>query len=135
MEAAWVMSDRFPDMTRHAFSFLEDDGYLITQRDATYIQYERASSVVEIRWDPRSGELDLLIGLRSRDDDPVHLFSLTDLLMMQNADVPAAKSPFQVSEERKLGPFLDELAKNLRTFAVQALAGDRMFFRDRKSVV
>lgn len=41
--------------------------------------------------------------------------------------------PFQVTDEGKLGPFLEKLAEDTQAHAQPALAGDRMFFRRLKT--
>ncbi len=123
------MSERFPDLARRAFSFLESGGYSLTRVAASHVQYETESSIVSISWERRSGELNVSLGLQPAKGDRLDLFSLTDLLKMLNVDAPEARMPFQVSDESKLGPFLDQLAKDLQTFAAPTLAGDRMFYR------
>jgi len=96
------------------------------------MQYETDRAFVTIGWDARSGELDLYVGLQPRNGEARDAFSLTDLLAMNDIDVPERKTPFQVTEEGKLGPFLDKLAVDAQAHAQPALAGDRMFFRRLK---
>lgn len=124
---------RFPDMARQAFSFLEDAGFHLIQRDPARLQYETDQAVVTIEWDARSGEMNVFIGLQPRKGEPLDAFSLSDLLGMQGVDVPERKMPIQVADESRLGPFLEKLAEDTRVHAQPALAGDRMFFHRLKA--
>jgi hypothetical protein len=120
---------RFSEAAKQAFSYLERAGFRLAQVDPDRLQYEAAQAFVTIEWDARSGELNVFVGLQPRKGEPRDAFSLTDLLAMENVDVPEWKMPFQVAEEDKLGPFLDKMAEDTRVHAQPALAGDRMFFR------
>lgn len=122
------MSERFPDMAKRAFSFLEDAGFRLVQCDPSGLQYETAQVFVTIEWDSRSGELNVYVGLQPRKGKPRDTFSLRDLLGMEGVEVPERKMSFQVAEESRLGPFLDKLAEDTRAHAQPALAGDRMYF-------
>jgi len=124
-----AMSARFADMTRKTLSFLESTGFRLTHSDPAQLQYESAATSVTIEWDARSGELNVFFGLQPRKGEVCDAFSLRDLLAMENADVPNRKIPFQVAEEGKIGPFLDEMAADIRVHGQLALAGDRTFFR------
>ena len=121
------MSERFPDMTKRAFSFLEGAGFRLTQIDASQLRYESAQSVVDIVWDARSGELEVFVGLPSSTRRPQDTYSLTDVFGMEG--VPDRKMPPQVADENRLEPFVEQLAVDMRAHAQPALAGDRMFFR------
>lgn len=57
------MSERFPDLAKQVFSFLEGAGFRLTQINAGQLRYESAQSVVDIGWDARSGELEAFLGL------------------------------------------------------------------------
>lgn len=103
-------SNRFTDMAKQAFSFLEDAGFRLSHADAARLQYETAQVFVTIEWDARSGETNVFVGLKSKKGEPPDAFSLSDLLGMQDVDVPERKMPFQVAEENRLGPFLEKLA-------------------------
>lgn len=126
-------SNRFTDMAKQAFSFLEDAGFRLSHADAARLQYETAQVFVTIEWDARSGETNVFVGLKSKKGEPPDAFSLSDLLGMQDVDVPERKRPFQVAEENRLGPFLEKLADDMRVHAQPALAGDRMFFHRLKA--
>lgn len=123
------MSERFSNMAQRAFSFLEDAGFRLVKRDSTRLQCETDKVVVAVEWDSRSGEINVFVGRRPRNDGPQDAFSLRDLLAMQDVQVPERRMPFQVSEEGRLGPFLEKLAEDMRTYGQPALAGDRVFFR------
>lgn len=123
------MSMRFTDSAQRAFAFLKGAGFLPTQSDPARVQYESAQTFVTIEWDSRSGELNVFMGLQPRKGEARDAFSLRDLLAMENVDVPERKMPFQVSEETKLGPFLEKMAEDTRAHAQLALSGDRMFYR------
>jgi hypothetical protein len=123
------MSERFPDMAKQAFSFLEGVGFRLTQIDARQLRYESAHSVVVIGWDARSGELEAFVGLQSSTGRPEDTYSLTDILGMEGAQVPDRRMPVQVADENRLRPFVDQLAGDMRVHAQSALVGDRMFFR------
>jgi hypothetical protein len=120
---------RFTDMAQQAFSFLEGIGFRLSLSDPARLQYESTQTFVTIEWDARSGELNAFIGLQARKGELRDAFSLRDLLAMENVDVPERKMPFQVADETKLGPFIDQMAEDTRVHAQLALAGDRMFFR------
>lgn len=123
------MSMRFAEAARQAFSFLENTGFRLAQVGSTRLQYQSDQSVVAIEWDPRSGGLEVFIGLLLKKGEPQEMFSLSDLLNMQGVDAPRGRMPFQVADEDSLAPFLDNLAEDTRTHAQSALAGDRIFFR------
>jgi|SRR5882672_426632 len=121
------MSERFPDMAKRAFSFLEGAGFRLTQIDASQLRYESVQAVVDIVWDARSGELEAFVGQPSSTRRPQDTYSLTDVFGMEG--VPDRKMPPQVADENRLQPFVDQLAGDLRAHAQPALVGDRMFFR------
>ena len=123
------MTVRFTSAARRAFSFLESIGFRLVRSEPARLQYESAQTFVAIEWDARSGELNLFIGLQPGKGGVRDSFSLRDMLAMENMDVLQRKLPFQAADETKLGPFLNKMAEDVRTFAPQALAGDRMFFR------
>jgi hypothetical protein len=125
--AGGAMSERFPDMAKRAFSFLEGAGFRLKQSDAGQLRYESAQSVVDIVWDARSGELEAFVGLYPQTGLPKDTYSLTDVCGMEA--VPDRKMPPQVADENRLRPFVDQLAEDMRVHAQPALAGDRMFFR------
>ena len=60
-------NDRFPDLARRAFYFLESAGFDITHVDAEELRYESSSAVVSVQWDARSGEHEVFVMLRSSD--------------------------------------------------------------------
>jgi hypothetical protein len=68
--------------------------------------------------------------MQAKDGETLDMFSLSDLLGAMNVDLPESKTPFQVSDEGRLGPFLDRLAEDMRDNAQAALAGDRVFYRE-----
>lgn len=123
------MSKRFFNVAQRVFSFLEDAGFRLAKRDPTRLQYETDQVFVTVEWDSRSGEINVFVGRQPRNDEPRDAFSLRDLLAMQDVQVPERTMPFQVSEEGRLGLFLEKLAEDIRTHGQSALAGDRMFFR------
>jgi hypothetical protein len=135
MVFTWTMTSdpQFADAVAHAFSFLEDSGYRRVEQGATRIRYETDRVFVAIDWDPRSGELNAFLGLQPTKGEQPDGFSLTDLLRMENVDVPERNMPFQVADETQLGPFLTRLAEDIRAHAQAALAGDRMFFHRLKA--
>jgi hypothetical protein len=119
----------FPDMAMQAFAFLERAGFRLTRRDPACLEYETPQTFVTIEWDSRIGELNAHIGLRSKKGQAGAAFSLTDLLSMEQIELPARTMPPQISEESRLKPFLDRLADDMRVYAQSALAGNPMFFR------
>lgn len=120
---------RFSEAAQHAFSFLEEFGFRLTDDDATHLQYESGHVIVVINWDPRSGEIEVWIGLRPRTGGPQDRFSLSDILNMQGTDSRTRRMPYQVVHENRLTPFLESLAHDTRTYAQPGLIGDRIFFR------
>jgi hypothetical protein len=120
---------RFAEATKEAFSFLEGAGFRLTESDPVRVRYESRRAFVTIDWERPSGELNVFLGLHPRKGEESEAFSLSDLLSMQNVDVPERKMPFQVAEEGKLKPFIDKLADDTRSHAQPALTGDRIFFR------
>jgi hypothetical protein len=127
------MNEKFSDIARRTFSFLEEAGFRCLQPEPTLLRYETENVFVTITWDPRSGEIGEFIGLRSRKGEREDGFSLSDLLAMEGVDLPERKMPFQVADESRLGPFLEKLAEDTSTFARSALAGDRMYLRRLKT--
>jgi hypothetical protein len=123
------MSERFPDMAKRAFSFLEDAGFRLVQCDSRELQYQTAQVFVTIEWDARSGELNVYLGLQPKPAKSRDAFSLSDLLRTEGVAVPERKMPFQVAEESRLEPFLEKLAEDMRAHAQPALSGNRMYFR------
>jgi hypothetical protein len=128
-----AISKRFSDVAQQAFIFLEKEGFCRTRVEPATLRYETENVFVTITWDTRSGEIDEFIGLTHASGKREDGFSLSDLLAMEGADVPERKMPFQVSDERRLGQFLEKLAADTRTFARRALAGDRLYFRRLKT--
>lgn len=124
----------FPDMAQQAFSFLEDAGFRLVQRDSCQLQYETAQVLVTVEWDARSGETTVFFGLQPRKGAPRDGFSLGDLLAMQGVYAPERKMPFQVAEESRLSDVLQKVAADIRKYAQPALAGDRMFSHRLKAV-
>lgn len=127
--AGRAMSERFPDMAKQAFSFLEGAGFRLTQIDAGQLRYESAQSVVDVVWDARSGELEVFVGLHPQTGLPKETYSVMDILGMEGTLPPDRKVAAQVADENRLRPFVDQLAEDMRVHAQPALAGDRMFFR------
>jgi hypothetical protein len=123
-----AMSMRFSEVAKQAFSYLDQAGFHLTQIDPDRLQYETTHAFVTVEWDARSGELNVFFGFQPRTGEKREAFSLTDLLAMENVDVPERKMPFQVADKSKLRPFLDKMAEDMRVHAQPALAGDRMFF-------
>jgi len=122
------MSTRFSELAKRAFSFLEEAGYRLTRTELAEVQYESHKAFVVVTWDPRSGELDALVGLLPRSGTAIDEYSLADVMAADG--VPASDCEItQVSEEERLGSSLEQLAAKLRTHALPALAGDRMYFR------
>jgi hypothetical protein len=129
--SAGLLKVHFIDATKSAFSFLEADGFNLTESDASRITYKSHRCLVTIVWDARSGEVDVLFALNPGSDEPSDAISLTDLLRVEGVDV--ANMPFQVQDENKLKPFLVKLANQTQAHAQSALAGDRMYFRRLQS--
>lgn len=129
MLAGAPMSERFPDMAKQAFSFLEGASFRLTQIDAGLLRYESAQSVVDIVWDARSGELEAFVGLHPQTGLAKDTYSLVDILGMEGALPPDRKVADHVADENRLRPFVEQLAEDMRVHAQPALAGDRMFFR------
>jgi hypothetical protein len=123
-----AMNSPFSDFAQRVFSFLEDAGFRLSERSAERLRYETAQVFLMVDRDPRDGALDVYIGLQPKKGEPRDDFSLTTLLAMEAADVPEARMPFQVFDQSKIGPFLERLAHDTKTYAQPALAGDRMFF-------
>jgi len=123
------MNEKFSEIVRRTFSFLEEAGFRYLQPGPTLLRYETENVFVTITSDPRSGEIDEFIGLRSQKGEREDGFSLSDLLAMEGVDLPERKMPFQVADESRLGPFLEKLAADTSAFARPALAGDRMYIR------
>ncbi len=127
------MSEKFSDIVRRTFAFLEEAGFRCTQDGPTRLEYETDNVFVAITWDCRSGEVNEYIGLQPRRGERKYGFSFSDLLAMEGADLPERKMPFQVANENRLGPFVEKLAEDTKAFAQPALAGDRMYFRRLKT--
>jgi len=77
--------------------------------------------------------MNVFVGPQPRKGEPPEAFSLSDLLAMQDVDVPERKMPCQVTDEDRLGPLLEKLAEDTRIHAQPAIAGDRMFFHRLKA--
>ncbi len=122
-----TMSEKFHDMVRHAFSFLESAGFSLTRVNVSQFRCDSARAVVVIGWDARSGELEAFLGLRQSTGQAPDIYALTDILGMEG--VPNPKAPPPVADEGQLGPFVDRVASDIRVHAQPALVGDRMFFR------
>lgn len=130
MESAGsAMNMLFADVAQEVFSFLESAGFKLVERGSARLQYETDRSVVIVEWDNRSGEINVFIGLQPKKGEQQEAFSLSDLLNMQNVEVPERKMPFQIADEKRLAPFLKKLSEEMLFYAQPALAGDRMFFR------
>jgi hypothetical protein len=123
------MSIRFAESAKRAFSFLEDAGFRLKHHELSRLHYETEQVFLTVEWDRRSGELNVFVGPQPTKGEPPDPISLRDLLSTMGVNEPEAKTPFQVAEEHRLGPFLDKLAEDTRVHAGPALAGDRMFFR------
>jgi len=123
------MSGSLSDLVEPAFSFLAELGFRRGPCGSHEVQYESHYVILRITWAPRSGELDLAIGLRSQTGEATEMFSLTDMLRMKNVNVPERSTPFQIYDSSRLAPFLDRLAEDTRVHAQEALIGDRLFFR------
>jgi hypothetical protein len=121
------MNERFPDLARRAFSFLESEGFDITDVDAEELRYESSRTVVSVQWDARSGEQEVFVMLRSPDGAAQPAYSLTDMLAMEGVRLDA--QPPQVHEENRLQPFLERSADALRTHCRDALSGQRSYFQ------
>lgn len=121
------MSERFTDIAAAAFSFLESAGFHLARMEVDYLRYESPSAVVTIVRDVRSGEIEAFAGLRSSAGQPDEVYSLTDIMGMER--VPNREMPWQVFDESKLQPFMNQLADDLRIHARPALVGDRVFFQ------
>lgn len=122
------MSEKFADMVKRAFSFLESAGFRITKSDLGQALYESDRASVAVTWDSRSGELDAFVGMLPMTGQAQDQYSIADV--MGAAGVPASECKLdQVGDESRLAPFVERLATNLRTHAQPALVGDRMYFR------
>jgi hypothetical protein len=124
---------RFAGQAERAFSFLVDEGFRLVETNASIVRSESDRVSVEISWDPRSGELNLFLGVARGEHRAESEFSLTDLLAMESVDIPERQTPFQVADESRLLPFPRTLAEDLRLYAPPALRGDRMFFHRLKA--
>jgi hypothetical protein len=127
------MNSPFLDTAEQAFSFLEREGFRLSERSADHLRYETGHVSVTINRDPRDGELDVYIGLQPGGGEARDDFSLTDLLAMEGIDAPERRMPFQVFDQAKIAPFLERLAEDTKVHARLALAGDRMFFHRLKA--
>ena len=127
------MSGRFTDVAKRAFSFLDDEGLRLVRCESHALRYENSQVFVAVEWDARSGELNVYLGLQPKNGQRADAFSLNDLLGMEQAGSPASNMPFQVADESRLEPFLEELATKVSIHAAPALAGDRMYFRRLKT--
>jgi hypothetical protein len=122
-------SESFETLARRAFSFLEMAGFRVEAGGPGTLKYSTPHAFVKVEWEQRSGELNVFLGLQSSgDENGEPPFSLTDLLRMEHTASSSAQ-PFQVSDVRRLEPFLEKLAEDTRAHAQAALDGDRMFFR------
>jgi hypothetical protein len=129
VSSKWALNMCFVDLAQRAFSFLLGAEFRLVNSDTTRVRYESNKVSVTIEWEVRSGELNAFIGLQSEVGEVGSVFSLSDILAMEKQDVPGRKMPFQVSEEDRLGPFLEMMAEDMQLHAQRALTGDRMFFR------
>lgn len=128
VDAASTLIEKFVDLAKRVFSFLEDSGFRLTKSGPDQVQYESDKSFVTVSWDPRSGELDVVVGLQPRTGRAQDEYSLLDVMGAAGISESDGK-PAQVADEGRLGPFVDKLAVDLRTYGQSALAGDRMYFR------
>jgi len=81
------------------------------------MRYENSQVFIAVEWDDPSGELNVYLGPRPRKGQRAAALSLNDALRMEEAS--ARRMPFQVSDENRLEPFLEELATELRTHAAR----------------
>lgn len=122
------MSERFTELVKRAFSFLEGVGFQLTKSEPGLLDYESDRSFVTVNWDGRSGELEAFIGLLPRTGRAQDGYSISDVLGA--AGLPTSECrPAQVVDEDRLEPFVVTLASNVRTHAQPGFAGDRMYFR------
>lgn len=122
------MSERFTEMAKGAFSFLEVAGFRLTESQPGLLDYESDRSFVTVSWDARSGELEAFVGLLPRTGQAQDGYSISDVLGAAGLPAPECR-PAQVADEDLLEPFVAALASNVRTHAQPGLAGDRMYFR------
>ncbi|SFW11666.1 hypothetical protein [Nitrosovibrio sp. Nv17] len=127
------MSERFIGIVNQAFSFLNDAGFCFTKNKAGQSQYETDKCIVIIKRDIRSGGLEVFVGPRLEINQTQNLYSLTDILDMQGVLPRNRRMSFQIADEKRLRPFVDQLAREVEAHAQPALAGDRMFFRRLKT--
>jgi hypothetical protein len=120
---------KFEEAATLEFSFLEQAGFRLIASGASRLLYESTAASVRVTWDVRSGELDVVFGRTSKRTVASELFSLTDVLSMEDVEVREGRMPFQVANEAKLRPFLQKLAEDTRIHAQQALSGNRLYFR------
>lgn len=122
------MAKTFQNVTKEAFSFLENRGFHIADDSTSCVQYEAGRVFVRIDWDRRSGEINVFVGIKPSSSRALDAFSLVDILEMEGL-ASEQKAPFQVADESKLPFFIGALATSVRLHASSALSGDLMYFR------
>jgi hypothetical protein len=120
------MGSFFTQCALEKFSFLGELGFSGAVISGECVAFNSEKVRVLVTWDERSGELAVGVGLLNSRDP---IYSLRDVLAMEGSDAPEAQAPFQVSDEGRLEPFLKELSGDLKAHGMNALEGDRMYFR------
>lgn len=123
------MNSIFTKQVESAFSFLIDKGFNIVKRTLTQLQYENQIAWVTIEWEPRSGEMNVLFGVKPKTNKPYDSFELNDILELEDIDLPERYKPFQMANENELEPFIKKLADDTRIYAKVALTGDKLYFK------
>ena len=122
------MIEDFAKIVTQAFSFMEVAGFKVEMIDSTQVLYKSDDAFLVVSWDPRSGELDAFVGLLPRTGLARDEYSIADVMGASGAPEADCKLA-QVTDPRKLGPFVDQLAVHLRTHGQRALVGDQAYFK------
>lgn len=124
----------FKTHAKKAFSFLvEECGYAITESDATRIRFENGFIRVGVVFDAfRSYQLDVTVRQRNEltDASKTSAYSLGEVLGCAEAKQAGRLQTVQVTTERVLVAFLEEMAAALRTYGTRLIAGDVAAFRE-----
>jgi len=123
-----------PDLglTTHAhrdFKFLElEMGYKRTESTPYRVRFESPSVFVELLFDgDRSFELGLLVG---ENCSPSCAYSIDEILWLRRAPDASTFSLIQVTTRAAMGAWLRKLAKALRSYGRDLIAGNKTSFSE-----
>jgi hypothetical protein len=116
---------------RHFGFLVSQKGYKCTQSNPFQVRFESPTTFVELVYDGnRSLELGLLVGKSGSEAAGSPSFSIGEILRLRR--VPEAKKFFsvQVTSSEVLASFVEQLARMLRTYGGDFIAGSEQSFAE-----